>query len=72
MDPKAQTFEFTFYTLDKENHTVDFQYAIHFDDGSRIDLSEKLILPEQPIEYESIPPALLDKCLQDLHLMTVS
>jgi hypothetical protein len=69
MDPKAHTFEFTSYNLDREKQVVNFQYTIHFDNGSKIDLLEKLILPEQPINYGSIPPALLDKCLQNLHLM---
>lgn len=69
MNSKATIFEFTTYKLNQENNTLSFHYTIHFTEGTKLDLTEKLILPVEKIDFNTVPSLLLDTCLQNLHIM---
>ncbi len=65
---KANLFEFVSYDFMPEVKQVVFHYATRFEDKEPIFFSETITLPSVP-NLENIPPKLLEKLLESLHLI---
>ena len=68
MNLKATIFEFTSYKFIPSQKRILFNYKTEFKVGEPIFFTETIILPEIP-NLKEIPPGLLDKILQGLHLV---
>lgn len=67
MSKKAITFEFTSYKFEPSKKRAVFKYKTHFKDGSSIDFSETITLPEKPLK--STDQKALKNMLESLHII---
>lgn len=65
---QTTVFDFSSYNIDKTASVIAFNYALNFEDNSKIDFTEKLTLPVGA-EWDKIPANLLSSILEALHLI---
>jgi UDP-N-acetylmuramoylalanine--D-glutamate ligase len=68
MKPKATVFEFTSYEFEPEEKRISFNYKQEFKGREPIFYTESIVLPEIP-DVKDVPPELLKKLLESLHLV---
>lgn len=66
----AQPREFVFsrYTLDQARGEVVFEYVVRFEERPEERFQDVMSLPKEA-QISAVPPALLERCLQSLHLI---
>lgn len=68
MEGKPTIFEFTSYKFEPEKKRIHFVYTQFFKDKAPLIFSESIVLPEL-VDASHVPAGLLEKLLQDLHLV---
>ncbi|NTU66822.1 MAG: UDP-N-acetylmuramoyl-L-alanine--D-glutamate ligase [Candidatus Moranbacteria bacterium] len=66
--PKAEKFTFVSFEMKPQEKKAVFDYEIGFANSPALSFRETIAFPEG-LEFDTVPPGLLENILQDVHLM---